>query len=183
VEALREGLWWWTAPHPEWTPEQGGPGGWQRDVSSYAFDCGETFVLVDPQSPPSLVDELAAGKRAAVCLTCAWHRRSADEVVERLGAHVHQPGEELPDCVDAKAGVHDGEAVLWIPAYGALVFGDAVIGEPDTIRIPETWLPEGTTRDAFAGRLRHLLELPVEHVLPTHGRPGTRVELEEALGS
>jgi hypothetical protein len=181
VEQLAEGLWWWTAPHREWTPEQGGPDGWQREVSSYAFDCGDTFVLVDPQSPPSVVDELAAGRRVAVALTCAWHRRSADEVVERLGASVHDPRGELPACVEVKAWVDD-DAILWLPTHGALVFGDTLIAEPaDELRIPEAWLSDGETRDGRAEQLRSLLELPVEHALATHGRPGTRADLERAL--
>jgi hypothetical protein len=54
-----------------WTPEDGGPDGWRQEVSSYAFDCGETFVLVDPISPPSVVDALADGRRVAVvCAEC-----------------------------------------------------------------------------------------------------------------
>jgi hypothetical protein len=177
VEELREGLWWWTAPHPDWKPEDGGPDGWQRDVSSYAFDCGETFVLVDPISPPSVVDALADGRRVAVALTCEWHRRSADEVVERLGASTGA----LPDCVEVAASVGE-DRVLWIPAYGAVVFGDTLIGEPAELRIPEAWLDEGETREARASALRPVLDLPVEHALPTHGKPGSRADLERALG-
>src|SRR5215212_6360864 len=114
VQELAEGLWWWTAEHPEWTPDSGGADGWQREVSSYAFDCGETFVLVDPQSPPSLVDELAAGRDVAVALTCDWHRRSTDEVVERVGA----AADGLPACVEVKATIGD-DRILWLPQYGA----------------------------------------------------------------
>jgi hypothetical protein len=180
VQELREGLWWWTAPHPEWTPESGGPDGWQRDVSSYAFDCGDMFVLVDPQSPPSIVDELAQGRRVGVVLTCAWHRRSTDEVVQRLGAHVYEPPGELPDCVEVVARV-DEDAVLWIPPHGAAVFGDTLVGEPEELRIPDTWLGEGETHEARAEALRPVLDRPLEHALPTHGRPGARVDLERAL--
>jgi hypothetical protein len=176
VEELREGLWWWTGTHPEWTPEQGGPDGWSAEVSSYAFDCGDTFVLVDPISPPSVVDELAAGRRVAVALTCEWHRRSTDEVVERLGSSVGA----LPACIEVKAAVDD-DRVLWIPAFGALVFGDTLIGEPAELRIPDAWLDEGETREERLKQLRPLLELPIEHALPTHGRPGGREDLERAL--
>ena len=176
MEQLAEGLWWWTAPHPDWTPEQGGPDGWQRDVSSYAFDCGATFVLVDPIAPPTLVDELAEGRDVAVALTCDWHRRSTAEVVARVGAATG----ELPACVEVKAAVGE-DRVLWIPAFGALVFGDSLIGEPGELRIPDAWLGEGETHAARADALRPLLELPVEWALPTHGRPGRRADLERAL--
>ena len=176
VQELAQGLWWWTAPHPDWTPDQGGANGWQQEVSSYAFDCGDTFVLVDPQSPPSLLDELAAGREVAVALTCEWHRRSTDEVVERLGANAH----DLPPCVEVKASIAD-DRVLFLPQYGAVVFGDTLLGEPDELRIPDAWLGEGETHEARAEALRPLLELRVEHALPTHGRPGTGADLERAL--
>jgi hypothetical protein len=180
VQELAEGVWWWTAPHPEWTPADGGPDGWQQDVSSYAFDCGDVFVLVDPQSPPSIVDELASGRPTAVVLTCSWHRRSADEVVERLGASVHEPEGELPSCVQIAARI-DEDAVLWVEPHRAAVFGDTLIAEPDGLRIPDAWLGENETHDGNAEKLRAVLALPVEHALPTHGKPGTRRDLERAL--
>lgn len=176
MQELAEGLWWWTAPHPDWSPADGGPDGWQREVSSYAFDCGGTFVLVDPQSPPSLLDELAAGRDVAVALTCEWHRRSTEHVVERLGA----AADGLPACVEVKATIAE-DRILWLPAYGALVFGDTLLGEPDELRIPDAWLGEGETHEERAAALRPLLDLPVEHALPTHGRPATRAALEHAL--
>jgi hypothetical protein len=43
------------------------------------------------------------------------------------------------------------------------------------------WLRAGVTREQVAEGLRPLLELPVEHVLPTHGRPTDRASLERAL--
>ena len=39
----------------------------------------------------------------------------------------------------------------------------------------------GVTREQVVGRLRPLLALPVEIVLPTHGAPTDRVALERAL--
>ena len=175
MHELAEGLWWWTAAHPDWTPEQGGPEGWQQDVSSYAFDCGDVFLLVDPQSPPSLVDRLAEGRRPVVALTCDWHRRSTDEVVSRLGATMESGG-----CADTAAVVGE-ECVLWIPRHRAVVFGDVVIGEPEGLRIPDAWLEEGETHAGRAAVLRPVLDLPVEHVLPTHGKPAGQAELKRAL--
>ena len=37
MEELHPGLWFWTAPHPEWTPSDGGPDGWPPEVSCYAW--------------------------------------------------------------------------------------------------------------------------------------------------
>jgi hypothetical protein len=47
--------------------------------------------------------------------------------------------------------------------------------------INERWLRPGVTREQIAAGLRPLLELPVEHVLATHGGPNDRAALERAL--
>ena len=187
MEELRSGLWTWTAWHPEWKPTDGGPEGWEREVRSYAYDAGDALVLFDPQSPPALVDELADGKDVAVVLTCPWHARSAPELAERLGASLYGPaskgqdvehpysaGDVLPGGAEAKAGLFPDEAVLWVPAHGALVAGDLLIHRPDGLKLPpDSWLPNGKTRDSLREELAPLLELPVELVLPTHGEPIT----------
>ena len=203
MDELQPGLWTWTAPHPDWTPDQGGPDGWDRDVRSYAYDAGMSLVLVDPLSPPPAVSELAADRPVAVVLTCAWHQRSATDCVARYGAQVYAPdgfderleapatayapGEQLPGDVVARPASYPQEAVLWIAAHGALVFGDALLGDGrGGVKIQESWLPEGTTRDEYREPLRALLELPVELVLPTHGDPvatGARDALARALDS
>ena len=203
MEELRPGLWTWTAPHPDWTPEQGGPEGWERDVRSYALAANGVLVLFDPLSPPSAIEELAAGKSVAVLLTCPWHQRSAASLVERLGAVVHAPevdldqvevsaqpyrlGDRLPGGVEPREGAYKSEALLWIPAHRALVAGDALLGSERGVRVqPDSWLEEGMTPTALRDRLRLLLELPLGLLLPTHGDPLTedaRGELERALAS
>jgi glyoxylase-like metal-dependent hydrolase (beta-lactamase superfamily II) len=203
VEELRPGLWTWTAPHPDWTPEQGGPEGWERDVRSYALAAGGAFILFDPMSPPPLVDQLAAGKDVAVLLTCQWHQRGAVEVVERLGASVYAPegdtekvnapatayrlGETLPGDVEPRNGAYPSEYLLWIPARRALVAGDALLDGEGGLRVqPDSWLDDGMTHEGLRARLRPLLDLPFELVLPTHGNPvveNARGELERALAT
>ena len=49
------------------------------------------------------------------------------------------------------------------------------------LEINERWLRPGVTREEIAAGLRPLLELPVEHVLATHGGPTDRAALERAL--
>ena len=203
MQQLRPGLSTWTAPHPEWTPDSGGPEGWEREVRSYAYDAGDRLVLFDPISAPPPVYEQAAGKDVIVLLTCGWHARSARELVERLGATIHSPaggseeeqvgklfdaGDELPGGVAAAGdGLFPGESVLWIPEHGALVAGDVLIHRDDGLKAaPDSWLPEGMTRDQLRALLRPLLELPVELILPTHGDPITvsaHAALESAIGS
>jgi hypothetical protein len=153
VEELRPGLWTWTAPHPDWHE--------QPVVRSYAVERGDALVLVDPMAPP---EELHAGRAVQVALTAPWHGRSARE-----GA---------PEAdVDARPAFYPDERVLWLAEHGALVFGDSFPGGP----IPDDWLPEGKTRADYRAWLEPLLELPVELVLPTHGDPGGRDLLEQAL--
>jgi glyoxylase-like metal-dependent hydrolase (beta-lactamase superfamily II) len=93
VRELRQGLWHWTAPHPDWRPSEP----WDRNVSSYAVDDGQRLLLFDPLAPPSEIQELAAEREAAVVLTCPWHERSAQGLVERLGVPVYTP---LPDTAE-----------------------------------------------------------------------------------
>ena len=185
MRELQSGLWHWTAPHPEWTPGDGGPEGWPHEVSSYALDAGNSFVVIDPVAPPSLLDELAAGREPAVVLTCRWHERDSAAVVERLGAPVfsppqagadgavvprdYGPGDELPGGIVAHATLEPADLVLWIPSVRALVFGDSLIDRGDGLEIPATWAPANVTVDARAAQLRPLLELPVTLVLPTTG--------------
>jgi hypothetical protein len=172
VEELAPGLWHWKAAHPEWTPKDGGPTGWDEEVSSYAWDAGSTLMLFDPQSPPQLVDELASNKEVVVVLTCGWHGRSAEGLRERLGAAVWSPGAtgQPPDGVDAYGTGVDGEAALWIGELGAVVFGDRLLVR-ERLEVPVTWLGEGETVADVRDRLAPLLELPVERVLVTHGDP------------
>jgi glyoxylase-like metal-dependent hydrolase (beta-lactamase superfamily II) len=200
VEQLRPGLFTWTAPHPDWTPDEGGPEGWEQEVRSYAYDAGDRLVLFDPIAPPLRVDEEAAGRDVVVLLTAGWHLRSARELVERLGATIRSPagghedemvgepfalGDELPGGVLAKATLFAGEALLWVPEHRALVAGDVLIHRDDGLKAaPDSWLPEGMTRKDLRVSLRSLLELPIEAVLPTHGDPITyeaRSALEAAV--
>jgi glyoxylase-like metal-dependent hydrolase (beta-lactamase superfamily II) len=185
VEELRPGLWHWSAVHPTWE---------QNEVQSYAWDAGSTLVLLDPLSPPSLVDELVGGKEVATVLTCDWHDRSAPQLVERLGAAVYapaggegvlsahhfEPGDALPGGLVAYRATHRGEVALWIAEAGALVVGDSLLTKDRVLKIPETWLPQDESVADVSRRLAPLLELPVELVLTTHGEP-VREEGAESL--
>jgi hypothetical protein len=97
VNQLRPGLWHWTAPHPDWNPQQR----WPRDVSSYAMDDGERLVLFDPLAVPDDLMERTADREPVVVLTAPWHERDAKLLVERLGATVYTPPPDTAqDLVD-----------------------------------------------------------------------------------
>jgi glyoxylase-like metal-dependent hydrolase (beta-lactamase superfamily II) len=198
VRELRPGLWHWEAPHPDWTPEEGGADGWGPEVSSYAIDDGDRLLLFDPLAPPSEIDELAAGRETAIVLTCPWHRRDAQSLAERLGAPLYVPppdegdpnpvegqvfraGDRLPVGVEAFPGMEPNDLVLWVESKRALVAGDTLIDRGDGLEFPAAWANKGVPPEQILEALQPLLELPVEVVLPTHGAPTDRGAFERAL--
>jgi glyoxylase-like metal-dependent hydrolase (beta-lactamase superfamily II) len=207
------GVWHWEAPHPEWAgpenealrrrlaPETRNEAA-RGIVSSFAVDDGERLVLFDPLAVPREVEGLAAAREAVVVLTCPWHERDAQRLVERLGAPVFTPrpdegspdlawlgsdaqlysaGDRLPVGVEAFPGRLPSDLVLWIESRRAVVAGDTLVDLGPGLEIPVEWLPEGVTRAQVADGLRPLLELPVEVVLATHGGSSDRAALERAL--
>ena len=201
MRELRSGLWWWEALHPEVTPEDAA--GWEHDwgpqVSSYAIDDGERLLLLDPTELTGPVAELAAERETVIVLTCPWHRRDAVDLADRLGAPIHVPppdagdpspvpgtvfraGDTLPVGVEAFPGMEPNDLVLWVESHGAVVAGDTLIDRGRGLELPRDWAERGgfPVEPILAG-LRPLLELPVEHVLPTHGNPADRTALERAL--
>jgi glyoxylase-like metal-dependent hydrolase (beta-lactamase superfamily II) len=198
VQELQRGLWWWEAEHPEWTPEDAATQEWGPEVSSYAIDDGERLLLIDPTTPPSPVDALAANRETVIVLTCPWHERDARSLAEQLGAQLYVPppddgdsnpvggevfraGDRLPIGVEAFAGMEPNDLVLWIESRRALIAGDTLIDRGQGFEFPADWANKGVPPDRILETLRPLLELPVEFVLPTHGAPTDRAALERAL--
>ena len=70
---------------------------------------------------------------------------------------------------------------LWSERIRAVIAGDTLIDLGNGLEIPASWLPEGVTVEQVASGLRPLLDKPVEFVLPTHGEPAERADLERAL--
>ena len=188
MRELQPGIWHWEAPHWDWDG---------REVSSYAIEDGERLLLIDPLAPPSEIDALAASRETAIVLTCAWHERDARTLAGRLGATVFVPspeegdpiegrrlftaGDELPVGVKAFPGKEANDLVIWVEGRRALAVGDTLIDRGNGLELPADWLSKGVTREQVVPVLRHLLELPVELVLPTHGAPTDRAALERAL--
>jgi glyoxylase-like metal-dependent hydrolase (beta-lactamase superfamily II) len=110
VERLTDGLWRWTARHPDWTPEEGGPEGWDPEVASIYWEASDAVVLIDPLAPPARTPDAERfwtaldrdvehlGLPVAVLLTIFFHERSAAAVLERYAA---RPGAAVWACGSA----------------------------------------------------------------------------------
>jgi hypothetical protein len=202
VSGLRElgsGLWRWTALHPEFVPgaKPESPADWPEEVGSALYHGEDATVLIDPLLPTGddgFLGELDAqvrGRRlpAAILTTIKFHRRSRDELARRYSASTSRAKAELPAGVESVPISGAGETMFWIPAAGALVTGDRIMGAAGGgLRIcPESWLrylSSGITLADLAARLRPLLDLPIESVLVSHSEPvltDGRAALADAL--
>jgi hypothetical protein len=199
MEKLMQGLWRWTARHPEWHP-----GEWGAEVASFAAQAGDTTLLIDPLLPADsssvlgVIDE-ALGKRLAILITIPYHVRSAEEIWRRYEneaqttIHGHpaaakrlddrsafreiEPGVPLPGGVTAHriGKPRRYEMPLQLPSHDALVFGDAVAEAGGRLVV---WSAEKVDakverfyRERFNPTLEPLLELDLDRVLVTHGKP------------
>jgi glyoxylase-like metal-dependent hydrolase (beta-lactamase superfamily II) len=174
VERIADGLWRWTAPHPEWKPGDD----WDQDVGCVYVETPEAVVLIDPLVPEGDDrgtfwealdrDVNRLGRPVVVLLTCPWHERSAAEVTERYGATRDAP----PQQVEPFAVPSVEETLYLLPAHRALVSGDLLIGAGGGVRVmPESWIEGRTTPDELRATLRLLLDRGLERVLVSHGRP------------
>lgn len=186
VLEIAPGLWRWTAPHPDWSEREE----WPQDVGCVYYEAPAATVLIDPLVPGGAErdrfyealdrDVEQRGLPVTIALTCEWHRRSADELAERYGAHAAATdglvAHELPEVE---------ERIFWLPEHAALVPGDVLLGSEEGVRVcPDSWLGGRSTPASIRTALRPLLELPVERILVSHGEPvlaGGRDALEEAL--
>ena len=185
---LAPGLRRWTAWHDHW----------EEQVGSVAVDTADGLVLIDPLDPPA-----GLGPPAHVLVTVYWHARAAADLKARTWAPSRSvrplanrgvdavAAEALPGGIVAFATARAAEAVYWLPEQRALVVGDVLLGAgakpratDEPLRLcPERWLGKPTHAD-LRRSLRPLLDLPVEHVLTSHGAPvvgNGRRELERVL--
>jgi glyoxylase-like metal-dependent hydrolase (beta-lactamase superfamily II) len=104
-------------------------------------------------------------------------------VQEGIGeAHPYAAGDQLDVGVEAFRGQKPNDMMLWIESYRAVVAGDTLVDFGEGLGINARWLSQQrVTREQVVEGLRPLLDLPVEHVLATHGEPTGRAELAAAL--
>jgi len=186
MREVATGVWHWRAAHPDWKPGQT----WGRMVSCYALDIGEGVLLFDPLEVPAELRKRAT----AVVLTCPWHRRDAPQ----LGLPVHVPppdppdpdpvrgevfrgGDVLPFGVRAFEAFEPNDLVLYVESRRAVVVGDTLVDRGNGLEVHPEWPGPGVAVEDVIDRLRPLLDLPVDVVLPTHADPSDRAALERAL--
>jgi hypothetical protein len=189
VGQVLDGLWRFEARHPEWTEDEGGEEGWEPVVGWWAAACSEGVVLIDPLVVdwPGL-DAVVRGHGgcAGIIRTCHWHQRSIPKAAARYGAEVWaRPHPDIALPADRAMGDRDepwdgvqvfdveraDEIAVWLGRQRALVFGDAMLRNGDgQLRVcPESWTQPAGGRARLIGLLSRLGELPVEHVLVSHG--------------
>jgi hypothetical protein len=95
-------------------------------------------------------------------------------------AHWYGDGDRLPFGINAYAGREHNDLVLWIEGVRTVVAGDSLVDFGTGLTLNE-WLRGGVTREQVLERLRPLLAMPVEFVLPAHGAPTDPDALERAL--
>jgi hypothetical protein len=110
-----------------------------------------------------------------------WAARRSERPLANRGIAVTELAEPdlvLPGGIRAVQTARAAEVVYWLPEQRAVVAGDVLLGAgakpratDEPLRLcPERWLGKATHAD-LRESLRPLLELPVELVLPSHGRP------------
>jgi glyoxylase-like metal-dependent hydrolase (beta-lactamase superfamily II) len=201
VNEIAPRLWWWTAPHPEWTPAALKDGrGWQQDVSSYALAAGDALVLFDPLLPDgdesafweALDGDVEDHGPPAILITIFWHVRSSQAILDRyegatLWAHepaatwvaerirytnTFTPGDRLPGGVEALPMHHMEEVAYWLPDHGATVVGDTMLGYDGVARLcPASWLRKEESYDEVRRCVQRVLDYPANRLLLTHGGP------------
>lgn len=188
VEKVREGLWRWTAPHPEWN----GATDWGEVVGSLYCETPEAIVVIDPLVPGAGGeaerfwrafdrDVERCGVPVAVLLTCRWHTRSAQAFRERHGARLYAPtttdhgaSEGVTDLVVDGAAVMPGvhalvtgspapneECVYVLSEYRAAVVGDILLGDADgglRVADPGWYANSDAERAWYRNDMTHSLE-------------------------
>ncbi|MDX6413790.1 MAG: Metallo-beta-lactamase superfamily [Gaiellaceae bacterium] len=155
-----------TAPCPE------------RDAESLVEQLGAPVYTPLPDSAQFLMDTygITAEQAGDGSPDVVWLLR------ENKGeARPYEAGDKLPFGADVFPGHKLNDTVLWVESKRAVISGDTLVDFGHGLEINERWLRPGVTREEVAAGLRPLLELPVEHVLATHGGPLDRASLERAL--
>jgi glyoxylase-like metal-dependent hydrolase (beta-lactamase superfamily II) len=197
IHDVAPGLWVWSSPHPEWTPESDFDG----PVNSTYVTADDEVVVLDPLAPQPDCREAWArldGEPPTVAVVLKPdHVRDVDLFVRRYGARAFgpwlfyphdvprselapiEPGSRIPGGLLA---LYDGrgraETPIWIAEHRTVVFADALAAPRGELLV---WDCPALQERALPA-LRALLELPFERVIVSHGSPiHDRAAYERAL--
>jgi hypothetical protein len=192
VEAVRlaDGLWRWTAPHPNW---ENWPGREHeaREVGCVYYEASDATVLVDPLVPAGAedrflrhldVDVERRGLPVVILLTAEWHRRSADELAERYDARI---GGALPDGVEEIPieGADERQVAYFIRPHAALLVAEIFsVDINEVLHVGPS--PALVRPDELDASLDRLMDLPTKRLLVSHGEPvleQAKTRMAEAL--
>lgn len=210
MRELRPRVWHWQSPHPDWDKEQSwwpelvSSYGIKLGTDFVLFD---PLSVPDELRKPATAVVLTAPyhDRDARRLGLPVHTPPADtweDWVEKFEVdpdqvrgmesddlawlragegegYFHSTG-AWPFGITAYAGREDNDLIFWLPSINSIVTGDSLsnFGEGLNIQLGGR---KHVTHDEVRRRLRPLLDLPIELVLPAHGEPSDRAELERVL--
>ena len=152
----------------------------ERDAQSIVERLGVPVYTPLPDSAQYLMDTygITAEQAGDGSPDVVWLLRG-----KKGEARPYAAGDRLPFGADVHAGHKPNDTVLWLESHRAVISGDTLVDFGQGLEINEQWLRPGMTLEHIAASLRPLLDLPVEHVLPTHGTPTDRAALERALST
>ena len=176
VQQLGDGLWRWTAPHPNaanWP--KSGPAV-PPEVGCVYYEAPDAVVLIDPLLPVGEEEDFLAyldrdverrGLPVSILLTAAWHERSASIMRVR-----YQVTDRIPETVERYPveGAPEEQLAYFIRPYRALVVAEIFVGDGQG-GLALSPSPALEDRDALDRSLRAIADLPVELVLVSHGEP------------
>jgi glyoxylase-like metal-dependent hydrolase (beta-lactamase superfamily II) len=176
VQRLGDGLWRWTAPHPNaanWP--KSGPAV-PPEVGCVYYEAPYAVVLIDPLLPVGEEEDFLAyldrdverrGLPVSILLTAAWHERSASIMRDR-----YQVTDRIPETVERYPveGAPEEQLVYFIRPHRALVVAEIFVGDGHG-GLALSPSPALEDRDALDRSLCAIAELPVELVLVSHGEP------------
>lgn len=148
----------------------------ERDARALVEQLDATLFAPPPDTAQDLIDKygITAEEAGDGSPDLAWLQDGGDAV------HRYGPGDRLAVGIDAYAGREHNDLVLWVESVRAVVAGDSLVDFGRGLALNE-WLRGGVTREQVLERLRPLLGLPVEVVLPAHGGATDRAALARAL--
>jgi len=209
MREVTAGIWHWQTPHPDWDEEQWWPALVSSyaielgddvvlfDPLSVPAELRERATAVVLSAPYHERDARRLGLPVYTPPADTWQdwvekfgvdpdevrgRESDDLAWLRAGdgeGHFRGPG-EWPFGITAYAGREDNDLVFWLPSINAIVTGDSLSDFGDGLDI-HLGGRKHVKRDDVAERLRPLLDLPIDFVLPAHGEPTGRAALERVL--